>query len=154
MKLKTVFLFLSLIISITSEIDWDSYSIDEFKEYLEKEGLFEIIESILKAYEQDIAILCCEELVGNRNGNCKKLVTEYMDPSNEYPSPSKRASDIEDEHLKCIEKLYYSMFTNSEDIQNSIVIKNELSKKYPESHSNLIFNKIVERVRDLGPCKE
>ena len=154
MKLNTVFLFSCLIISIASENDLDSYSIDQFMEYLEKEGLFEIIESILKAYNQDIAILCCEELVGDRKGNCKRLVTEYMDPSNEYPSPSKRASELEDEHLKCIEKLYYSMFTNSEDIQNSIVIKNELSKKYPESHSNLIFNKIVERVRDLGPCKE
>ena len=50
MRLNTVFLFLLLIISITSEISLDSYSIDPFKEYLEKEGLLEIIESILKAY--------------------------------------------------------------------------------------------------------
>ena len=122
MKLNTAFLFLCLIISIASEIDWDSYSIDKFKEYLKNEGLFEIIESILMTYNQDVAIISCEELVGNSKGNCKKLVTEYMDPSNKYTS-SRRAIDTENEYLKCIEKLYYSLITNSKEIQNSLTKK-------------------------------
>ena len=87
MKLNTKFLFLCLIISITSEIDLDSYSIDKFKDNLKEEGLFEIFESILNAYNQDEAILSCEELLGNRKGNCKKLVIEYMDSSIDCPSP-------------------------------------------------------------------
>ena len=81
MKLITIFLF--LIISIKSENELDSYSIEPFKDYLKEEGLLEILEFILKAYNQDLAILSCEELVGNRKGNCKRLVTEYMDPYNE-----------------------------------------------------------------------
>ena len=42
---------------------------------MKNEGLFEIIESIKKAYNQDIAIISCEELTESRKGNCKKLVT-------------------------------------------------------------------------------
>ena len=49
----------------------DSYSIDHFREYLKNEGLLEIIESILMTYNQDVAIISCEELVGNRKGNTK-----------------------------------------------------------------------------------
>jgi len=56
MKLNTAFLFLCLIISIKSEILLDSYSIDKFKIDLKKEGLLEIIESIFKAYNQDVAL--------------------------------------------------------------------------------------------------
>ncbi len=59
MKFNIVFLFLFLIISITSEIDLESYTIEPFKEYLKDKGLFEIIESILKAYNQDVAIISC-----------------------------------------------------------------------------------------------
>ena len=98
MKLNVAFLFLFLIISKTSEIEFDSYSIVPFKEDLKKEGLFEIIESIKKAYNQDLAILSCEELVGNRKGNCKRLVAEYMDPSNENPSSYAKARSIEDDN--------------------------------------------------------
>ena len=105
MKLNTVFLFLCLIISIASEIELDSYSIDSFRDYLEEEGLLEIIESILKAYNQDVAILSCEELVENRKGNCKRLVTEYMDPSNQYP-PSIHTRGTENDNIKCIKKNY------------------------------------------------
>ena len=151
MKLNTVFLFSCLIISITSEIDWNSYSIEPFKEYLKNEGLLEILESILMAYNQDVAIISCEELVGNRKSNCKRLVTEYMDPSNQY-RPSNLIRDPDD-NITCIQKLYYSMITNK-DIQNSLVIKNELRKRFPENLSNLIFKKISNRVKELGPCEE
>ena len=152
MKLNTVFLFSCLIFSIASENELNSYSIEPFMEYLKNEGLFEIIESILKAYNQDIAILACEELVGYRKGNCKKLVTEYIDPYNQYP-PSAYTRGPEDGNIKCIEKLYYSMITNK-DIQNSHVIKEELRKKFTENLSNLLFKKIEERVKDLGACEE
>ena len=97
MKLNTVFLFLCLIISIASEIELDSYSIDSFRDYLEEEGLLEIIESILKAYNQDVAILSCEELVENRKGN--------LDPSNQYP-PSIHTRGTENDNIKCIKKNY------------------------------------------------
>ena len=149
MKLNTVFLFSCLIISITSEIDWNSYSIEPFKEYLKNEGLLEIIESILMTYSQDVAILCCEELVGNRKGNCKRLVIEYINPS--YNSTEDITRGLQ--NITCIQKLYYSMITNK-DIQDSLVIKNELRKKFTDSLSNLIFKKIVKRIKDLGPCEE
>ena len=78
MKLVTPFLFLILIISINSESKMNSFSIDTFKDYLENNGLFEVIQSIKYAYGQDVAIISCEELNRNCNGNCKKLVTDYM----------------------------------------------------------------------------
>ena len=156
MRLNTVFLFLLLIISITSEISLDSYSIDKFKIDLKKEGLLEIIESILKAYNKDIAILSCEELVGNRKWNCKRLVIEYVNPTKICPPPAHACSRdlIENYNIKCIKKLYYLFITNSLIIKNSILIKKELRRKFTENQSNLIFNKISKRVRDLGPCEE
>ena len=78
MKLTTPFLFLILIISIKSRSKMNSFSIDTFKDYLKNNGLFEVIQSIKYAYGQDVAIISCEELNRNCNGNCKKLVTDYM----------------------------------------------------------------------------
>ena len=155
MKFNIEFLFLFLIISITSEIDLDSYSIAKFKEDLKKVGLLEIIESILKAYNQDLAIISCEELVGNRKGNCKKLVIEYMKPSDDNIVSASIQDDItKDYHIKCIKKLYYFMIIKPKFIKYTPVIKKELRTKFTIYQSNLILNKIVKRLRDLGSCKE
>ena len=159
MKLNTKFLFLYLIISITSENELDSYSIEPFKDYLKEEGLFEIIESILKSYNQDVAILSCEELVENRQGNCKRLVIEYMNPYNECSLPnycpnSKARYTVYNYEIKCIDKLIYDRIINSKNIKDSFVIKYELKKKFDENQSNLIFNRIVNRIRHIGPCLE
>ena len=86
MKLTTPFLFLILIISIKSRSKMNSFSIDTFKDYLKNNGLFEVIQSIKYAYGQDVAIISCEELNRNCNGNCKKLVTDYMKEKPEKPS--------------------------------------------------------------------
>ena len=56
----------------------NSFSIDTFKDYLENNGLFEVIQSIKYAYGQDVDIISCEELNRNCNGKCKKLFTDYM----------------------------------------------------------------------------
>ena len=161
MKLNTVFLFLCLIISITSEISFDSYSIDPFKEYLKKEGFLEIIESILNVYNQDVAIISCEELAGNRKGNCKRFITEYMNPSKEKSPSIDHSKSVtrssEDDNIKCIKKLYYFLITNTQIFKLSyrnLVIKKELRRKFSGIQLNLIFNKIIERVRDLGACEE
>ena len=78
MSLISQFLILFLTLSITSEDQLDGYSIDRFKDILEKEGFFEVIKSIKNVYGQDVAIISCEELTGNLKGNCRKLVTEYI----------------------------------------------------------------------------
>ena len=83
MKLNSLFLFLILITSIKSNNLLDSFSIETFKDYLKRNGLFEIIETIKKLYGQDVAIISCEELNKSYNGNCKKLVTDYMDEKTE-----------------------------------------------------------------------
>ena len=77
MKLITYFMILFLMISITSESLIDSFSIDQND--LKSNDLFEIILSIKEVYGQDVAIISCEELIENWVGNCKRLVTEYMD---------------------------------------------------------------------------
>ena len=112
----------------------------------------------MKVYKQDVAILSCEELAGNSKGNCKRLVTEYMNTPKkcQYSTngPKNKARGPEDDNIKCFEKLYYFLITNAHIIKNSLVIKNELRKKFPENLSNFIFKKIVKRIRDLGPCEK
>ena len=76
--MKSIKLFLILFIVPLILSDEDSFSIDPFKERLEKEGLLKIIESIKDTYGQDVAIISCEELKRNVCGNCKRLVLEYM----------------------------------------------------------------------------
>ena len=79
MKLNVLFLVLLLITSIKSNNYLDPFSIEGFKDHLKDKGLFEIIKYIKYNYGQDVAIISCEELNKNYNGNCKKLVTEYME---------------------------------------------------------------------------
>ena len=79
MKLNSIFLVLFLIISIKSRNILNSFSIDDFKHHLKKIGLFQIIQSIKNTYGQDVAIISCEELNKNYNGNCRKLVTDYIE---------------------------------------------------------------------------
>ena len=92
MGLITKFLIFFLIISIKTESELDSYSIEVFKEYVKNNGLFEIILSIKMIYGQDVAIISCEELNENCKGNCKRLVLEYMpqptDPTESNPNES------------------------------------------------------------------
>ena len=46
------------------------------------------------------------------------------------------------------------MTTYYKFIQNPLLIKKELRRKFDENQSNLIFNKIAKRVRDLGHCEK
>ena len=50
MKLNILFLIPFLILSIKTEIDFDSYSIQVFIDYEKQTGLFEIIKSIKDTY--------------------------------------------------------------------------------------------------------
>jgi len=125
MKLNSLYLVLLLIISIKSNDFLDSFSIEGFKIYLKDNGLFQIIQSIKYAYGQDVAIISCEELNKNYNGNCQKLVTDYMeenydgfkDKFDETPERNENKTDLlvisenetfdssesEDMHMKPIE---------------------------------------------------
>ena len=76
--MNSITLFLILFIVPLTISDNDSFSIYSFIGRLKREGLFNIIDSIKKAYGQDVAIISCEELNKNSCGNCKKLVLEYI----------------------------------------------------------------------------
>ena len=142
MKLNILFLIPFLILSIKTEIDLDSYSIDAFIKYEIKNGLFEIIKSIKMIYGQDIAIISCEELNGNCKGNCKKLVNEYMPE----PDPFKIRS------IKCKELL--NIFENSKKLNPNSDI--EMIKQIKETTDQLkeISIKIMRRAKELGHCEE
>ena len=62
MKSLPLFLFLFIIKSSVSKINYDDYSINVFIDRLQKEGTFKIIKSIKEECGSDIAILSCEEL--------------------------------------------------------------------------------------------
>ena len=142
MKLNILFLIPFLILSIKTEIDLDSYSIDAFIEYEIKNGLFEIIKSIKMIYGQDVAIISCEELNGNCKGNCKKLVTEYMPE----PNPFKMRP------IKCKELL--NIFENSKKLNPNSDI--EMIKQIKETTAQLkvISIKIMRRAKEFGHCEE
>ena len=121
--MKSITLFF-LIKSAISKLDLESYSINLFKNWLKKEHLFDIIQSIKGAYGEDVAIISCEELCTNHGGNCEKLVKDYIYVPE---SPSR--------------------------VSNSIVptIQKILSKKYPlEKEAKLKADKIKAKAKKKG----
>ena len=165
MKLITLILFLFLIISINSGSLLDVYFIDGFKDFLEKNGLFEIIEAIKVVYGQDVAIISCEEITENNKGNCKKLVTEYMIPS---PSPTLHKNFLSSEGNKpYMSPLNITNITVGNNVPappksskryskidqimkrsgQMFDIKIKLRQKFNKTKSELIYNKIIKRVK-------
>ena len=145
MKLIPLILLLFLIISINSESSLDAYSIDQFIKYLKDNALFEIIESIKMIYGQDVAIISCEELNENYNGNCKKLVTEYMPPPNNRDLTRNGPIIVECKNLNFwqIIKISDSIFDLKKDI---------LRRKYNKNEATIIYNKIKKRTGNLPFC--
>ena len=117
----TLFLIL-FIIPFTAMVKLEVYSIDSFKERMKKEGLFDIIQSIKDVYGQDVAIISCEELNKNYSGNCKRLVTEYMDSNKDI---DKREIEIPDK-----------------GVLTKILLKN-----YTPEESNLLSDRIIQSVK-------
>ena len=128
MKLNVLYLVLLLITSIKSNNVLDSYSIEGFKEYLKENGLFEIIQTIKNFYGQDVAIICCEELNQNYNGNCKKLVTDYMEEKTENANVNESNENPEENDEK----------SNEESILPSQSIEVSSKSQYDQSPKNQI----------------
>ena len=128
MKLNVLYLVLLLITSIKSNNVLDSYSIEVFKDYLKENGLFEIIQTIKNFYGQDVAIICCEELNQNYNGNCKKLVTDYMEEKTENANVNESNENPEENDEK----------SNEESIIPSQSIEVSSKSQYDQSPKNQI----------------
>ena len=132
MKLINHFLILFLIISLTSEISIDDYSIEIFLNDLKKNGLFEIIESIKKVYCQDVAIISCEELNENHKGNCKRIVTEYMPK------------------YKCYKNIHWGTFIKS---CRKFKTKYKLIQIFEQKKLESIYQRILGRIdKRPSPC--
>ncbi len=69
----------SIINNIRKSLRWIFYN--PFKDVLKEKRILEVIKSIKKVYGQGVVIITCEELAGECKGNCKKLVTEYIAPT-------------------------------------------------------------------------
>ena len=144
MKLINHFLILFLIISLTSEISIDDYSIEPFLNDLKKNGLFEIIESIKKAYCQDVAIISCEELNENRKGNCKNLVIKYMP---EYKCPNKIRGSIPFIKQTCSKfdtKIKLDQILNQKQLES---IYQRIIRKKGKYHC---FSLILKKIKNLN----
>ena len=128
MKLNVLFLVLLLFTSIKSNNVLDSYSIEGFKDYLKENGLFEIIQTIKNFYGQDVAIICCEELNQNYNGNCKKLVTEYMEEKTENANEDESNMNPEENDEK----------SNEESIASSQSKEDSSKSQYDQPPKNQI----------------
>ena len=149
MKLIIHCLILFLTISITSENLLNDFSIEPFKKYLKEKGLFQIIQSILNVYGQDIAIISCEELNVYRKGNCQRLITDYMTPSNQ-PDLFKgkrvfdpiRGTANSPHFLSSTILSLLGIFKHSKKLP---AIKNILRTRFNPWESKMIYNKIIKR---------
>ena len=127
---------------------------------MEEEGILEVIKSIKKVYGQDVAIISCEELAGNLKGNCRKLVTEYIAPSN--PKPPKNYEEItinpdnssyspnsvgENNHKVTTELTKIIHFIKQSDEMNYKKLRERL--KNIKKNPNIIYSKILNRVKEL-----
>ena len=140
MKLNILILILFLILSIKTGNILAPYSIEPFKEKVKKNRLFEIIKSIKETYGQDVAIIACEEINEKNKGNCKKLVTKYMNNSDK-PNPS--TTTVRKLNLICTKGLNLSPYIKQSN--SNSVIKMFLRRKLNENQPNLIFIKIIKR---------
>ena len=145
MKLINHFLILFLIISLTSEISINDYSINTFINDLKRNGLFEIIESIKKVYCQDVAIISCEELTENRKGNCKKLVTEYIP---EYKCSDNKRTTIPTYKMYIRHKRWNPIMKHS---CPKFDTKDKLNKIYNPEKLESIYHGILQRI-GKRPC--
>ena len=144
MKLNTVFLILLLILSIKTESKLDQYSINTFMDYLKKNDLFEIIQSIKNTYGQDIAIIACEELNEKNKGNCKKLVTEYMENA-DVPTPGQISNPKPAlKKINCTIELNLSPYMKHSNPNSAL--KEILRRKFNEIQTNLIYEKIIQKI--------
>ena len=136
MKSFTLFLII-LITPFTTMVNTDDYSIDTFKERMQKEGLFDIILSIKYAYGLDVAIISCEELNKNNCGNCKKLVVDYMPNGNGNPDKGYRFGFMKLTKTKRIKLIILGMKEK---------IKKFLEIKFTPEESEILANIIVKRI--------
>ena len=143
MKLITQFFILFLILSITSENLLNQYSIEPFKDALKIEGIFKIIELIKRNYGQDVAIISWEEFTENRAGNCKRLVTEYIPSSDQI---SVNITESLDSTTSIKEK---SKSNKLNWLYNIRLIMWRKKLKDTKKKSDMIFHKIIKRVREL-----
>ena len=153
MKLITLFQIIFLIKSIKSIDLMKGLSIEPFKDSLKENGLFEIIQSIKNVYGQDVAIISCEELNKNHNGNCKKLVTEYMSskPPVIIHPPMPHITSIP--HISSKPRIPSESAYPKPSIkpsQNFSFIKYVLKKKFSSAKSNLIYNRIIDRAKKIN----
>ena len=131
MKSLPLFLFLFIIKSSVSKINYDDYSINAFIDKLKKEGTFKIIQSIKEECGSDVAILSCEEINENHCGNCRKLVTNYL-PSDHPPhEPIVRPAGFQS--------------GLSENLKDALF--NVLKKKFPQRIANSKYNKIINKAK-------
>ena len=167
--MKPIVLCLILFIAIltVSKSNLEGYSINTFIFKLKSEKLFDIILSIKKFYGQDVAIISCEELKKGNCGNCKKLVTEYIDNfeteneneiGRENGKENENIYEFEEEIEIRVEKQFETKIENDfgKENKNKNEIGNEykkesieeiLNKDIPREISKLISEKIIQRVR-------
>ena len=116
---------------------------------LKSKGLFEIIEHIKKIYGQDVAIISCEEINKNYEGNCKKLVTEYM-PNFPIPKNASKFHIIQTRNKPI--GIYYNKYQIMKLSCGMFDIKTKLSQILNnKKESEYIFGKIKEKARKFLP---
>ena len=125
MKSIALVLFLSITTLTISNNILDNYKVNLFIISLKREGIFDIIKSIKMVYDQEAAIISCEELNINNCGDCKKVVTDYM------PRPDLNVIKIQ----------------NGTSIDELIGMQRILRKKLSSEETKLIYERIVNRLQ-------
>ena len=74
MKSQLAILVLSIL--LFNFTDSNEYSIDEILNYLQSNGLYEVLVEVKKYFGDDVAIALCKEFV--RSNDCEKIIRTYI----------------------------------------------------------------------------
>ena len=165
MKSLTLLLILFIIETSISKIELDNYSIDIFIIKMKNDGIFDILVEFKYIYGPDVAIISCEELNRNCEGNCKRLVTEYMpdfarskawfgfeededeDEDEDKDKDKNKDKDKDKDKNKNKDKDDHS---DVSPIDTKTSIQNILKKKYAPNEADYFSDKIIKRAQELN----
>ena len=107
--MKTLlYLFCIILILSNIEVQGGSFSIDDFLDYLQEKGYYDIIQAVKNSFGDDIAIAVCEELV--KSNDCEIVVRIYMTNGGGGGGPNKAKSNVNkklyEEIIEYLEKIY------------------------------------------------
>ena len=143
---RNSYLFSIFLLVLTTEIaksEFSYFTINDFVEYINSQGLDTIIQNIAKEIDKSTANYICESLAEDHKEFCPEYTTTYME---EISSPVMNAETYEDNEI-VIEP---DTEINEENQKNEEKEKSKIKKiLFPPDNNSLWAEKLSEREREI-----